>query len=81
MLFQEGLGDNTALYYRDEIEVKIIVFISVSFAERHYDGITNQSTNVKPSVIRPRAPFGARMSGAWPDIFFFCLIEHLAHLV
>ena len=74
MLFQDGLGDSTALY-RDEIEIKIKVFISVSFAERHYDGITIQSTNIKQNGIRPRAPFGARMSGAWPDIFFF-LIEH-----
>ena len=48
----------------------------MSLAERHLDGITNQSVNVKPSGIRPRAPFGARMSGAWPDIFL-CHIEHL----
>ena len=78
MLFQEGLGDNTALY-RDEIEIKINSFLSVCPLHK---GITMASpisllTNVKPSVLRSHAPFCARMSGAWPDIFFFCLIEYL----
>ena len=49
---KECLADNT-VSYRDGIEMKIYRFVqfSVSFVERHFDGIINQSGNIKTRAM------------------------------
>ena len=49
---KECLVDNS-VSYRDRIEMKIYRFVqlSVSFVERHFDGIINQSRNVKTRAM------------------------------